>query len=459
MPTAPANAPPLALIPIQDTTATGAGVRGRGVYSATPAAVTGTSSTAPPVVGLAFFGSGGNASPVPARNERYGAACGGAPSTFYEHFQNGQAWDLQGLTLVPDNAAAPNYYLVSNGAPAYDPTRLNATPSSIADDAVVTFPLGFTFRYPGGTTTTIKPCTNGFVWLDSAMTATTYYATLDTLLGTSTNLTARLFPFWNDLTAARNTATSPNCGLHVLTDTSGGPGNAVCYVTWHDMGLFRTVTGTGVGGHAVVQVQVALHEATGVVEFRYGTMPPFVSHWTATAAALHTAVGFTRGRIGTVGSVDPQSRDLSVETPFATAVEGAVGNLGQVVTTTPVAGGAIYGGRLFAGQVATWGATNVPPGTIVAAQLLDVAASRPGLQLPGITAPGCMLSTSLGAVLWELFVLPAGPTVTGTLPLTVPNGLVGVDLYAQFVVLGGLFGGPALVSAASNAMQQTIGLQ
>lgn len=456
LPTPPSNSPPLNVVPIQDTTATGAGIRGRGLYTPTFSSATGTLNAAPPVVGLEVLG-GGYANPVPARNERFGAACGGAASTFYEHFQNGQAWDLTGLTLTPDNPASPNLYVVTNTAQPFDATKVNATPSSTADDGLVTHSLGFTFRYPGGVTTTIKPCTNGFVWLDSAMTNSTYFGTVADVLGASAAYTARLIPYWNDFTAARNAATHPNCGLHVLTDTTGGPGNAVCYVTWLDMGQFRTVSGTGVGGHSVSRFQCVLYEATGVVEFRYAAMPAFVSHWTATAGAMHAVVGFTRGRIGTTASVDPQSRDLSLEAPFTTSIEGSTGNIGQTVTTAPVAGGAVYGGRLFAGQSATYGAVNVPAGTILAAQLLDVAASRPGLQLPGITAPGCMLSTSVGAVLWEVAVAP-GATFTGTVPLVVPPGVVGVDLYAQFVVLGGLFGGPDLVSSASNAIKQTIGL-
>ena len=55
---------------------------------------------------------------------------------------------------------------------------------------------------------------------------------------------------------------------------------------------------------------------------------------------------------------------------------------------------------------------------------------------PGITAPGCMLSTSTGALLWEITVLPPA-TVVGTVPLAVPHGFEGVDLYAQYVVLDG----------------------
>jgi hypothetical protein len=457
MPSAPSNAAPLALIPIQDTTASGAGIRGRGLYTATSGSATGTLSAAPPVVGLEILGSGGNAPATPARNERYGAACGGSPSTFYEHFQNGQAFDLTGLTLIPDNVTAPNFYTVLNTAPPFDATKVNATPNSVADDALVTHALGFTFPYPGGSTTTIKPCTNGFVWLDSAMTSASYIPTVAEILGTTSNFTARLFLYWNDLNAARNTPTNPNCGLHVLTDTSGGPGNQVCYVTWLETGLFRTVSGTGIGGHAICSFQCVLYEATGVVEFRYGQMPPFASQWTATANAFHTAVGFTRGRIGTVGSVDPQSRDLSIEAPFSTSIEGATGNIGQTVTTTPTIGGATYGGRLMTGQVATYGAVNVPVGTLIAAQLVDVGASRPGLQLPTITAPGCMLSTTTGALLWEVFAAPTA-TVTGLRTLTVPAGLIGVDLYAQFVGLNGVLVGGNLISASSNAMKQTIGL-
>lgn len=458
LPTAPSNAAPLALIPMQDTVATGAGVRGRGLTSTNVASATGTLSATPPVVGVEFFGAGGFANPVAARNERYGAGCGGAASTFYETFQNGQEFDLQGLTLTPDNTAAPNYYIVTYGAQPLDATRINAAANSTGDDALVTHQLGFTFAYPGGTTTTIKPCTNGFLWLSGTPTGAPYTPIVADFLGTAitTNL-ARFCLYWTDLNGLRNTPVQPLAGLHVQNDTTGGPGNTVCYVTWYDTGLFRTVSGTGIGGHAMLRFQCVLYEATGVVEFRYGAMPPFVAHWSTTANCHGALVGFTRGRIGTVGSVDPQSRDLSLETPFLTAVEGTTGHMGQTCSTTPDAGGAAYGGRLFGGQTATYGAVNVPPGSLLAVQLFDVVPARPGLQLPTLTAPGCMLSVSAGAYLWELFLTP-GSTITGSVPVTFPHGLEGIDLYSQVVVLGGLFGGPDLISVSSNALKQTIGL-
>ncbi|MBL9078206.1 MAG: hypothetical protein JNL08_11920 [Planctomycetes bacterium] len=458
MPTAPASPLPMYLIPIQDTTGAAAVVRGEGVYAATPTATSGTSSTLPPVVGVEFAGAGGLPVPVPARNERYGAACGGQCSTFYQGFANGDAFDLTGLTLLPDNVTAPTHWIVTAGAPPVDTTQLNATPNSIVDDELVTHALGFTHRYPGGSTTTIKPCTNGFVWLDSAMTATTWIPVATELLGATANNTARYLPFWIDLAAGRNTATNPNCGLHVKTDTSAGAGQAVCYVTWFETSLYRVGSGVGQGGHSVVTFQLAIHEATGSVEYRYGSMPAFIGNQASTTNMMSAVVGFTRGRLSAspiLGSNDPQSRDLSVEVPFLTQIEGARGHLGLTVTGAPQAGGFYYGGRAFDGQSLTYGAVNVPPGSILAALLLDVQAARPGIQVPTITAPNCMISTSANPLVWQLYPAP-GATITGA-PIPIAPGLEGSDMYAQIVVLDGLFTGGDLVTVASNAMRHTFG--
>ncbi len=461
VPTAPNNPAPLYLVPIQDTTGGTPVVRGAGIYATSATAATGTASTAPPVVGIELAGAGGWPTLHPARNERYGAACGGACSTFYEGFLNGQAFDLgAGLTLLPDSPTAPSFYIVTGGAPPVDVTQLNAAPDSTVDDALVTHSLGFTHHYPGGSTTTIKACTNGFVWLDSAMTVTTWTPQLSEMLGVSTNATARYMLFWMDLAAGRNTATNPNCGLHVKTDTSAGPGNAVCYVTWFETSLYRVgSSGTGVGGHSVLTFQCAIHEATGIVEYRYGQMPAFVGNGSTTPAVVPAVVGFTRGRLSSspvLGSNDPQSRDLSVEVPFTTDIEGTRGHLGLTVTATPDVGGIYYGGRAFFGQSLTYGAVNVPPGAILGALLLDVQAARPGIQIPGITAAGCRISTSANPVVWQLYLSP-GATITGT-PIPIAPGFEGYDMYAQIAVLDGLFLGGDLVTVASNAMRHTFGL-
>lgn len=466
MPTPPANAVPLYMTPIQDTTAHGAGIRGGSVSTATATAATGTADTTPAVLGIGFAGNGGYATIVPARNEEFGAACGGNCAAFYQTFNQGQPFDLQaGLTLLPDNPTAPNYYTVVGGAPAVDMTQLNATPNSIADEALVTFPLSFAWAFPGGATSTIKPSTNGHVWLDSAPTAPLYQVNKDNLLGVTTNHPARYMPFWTDLQCGKNNGGNALAGLHVKEDTTGGPGNSVVYVTWNEVGLFRHGAGTTQPGHCIYTFQLVLHQASGMVEYRYGAMNPFASGLWTTTTSMHysSIVGFTRGRIGgTAPSLDPQSRDLSAEVPFDTSVEGSVGNVGITAVSTPIAGGPGYQGRLFAGQSVRWDVKNIPAGTVIGLLNLDVAATSPGFGLPGITAPGCRISTSLNPVglQWELFVLPTA-NVTGTVPLTmptpVPTAWLGVDIVVQAIGVD-LFGGANLVPWSSNAIRHTIGL-
>lgn len=436
-------------MPFQDAVGTAAQVRGRGLTTAVATAATGSTSATPLVVGLDIDGSGSHAVIVPARNEFYGGACHGSHASFYQSFLQGQRFDLRGLTLTPDFLAAPTRYLVTGAAAPFDPSKVGATPVTIGDDATVSVPLGFTHAYPGGATASIGVCTNGFVWLDPAMTSNDFSPTVGEFLGTA----ARHAPCWTDLHAGRNVATHPNSGLHVVTDVTGGPGNAVCYVTWLDVGLYNSVSTAGAGGHAVHAMQCVIHEATGVVEYRYGTTIDGLSGG-ASSAAL---VGFTRGLVGGFPSSDPQSRDLSVEVPFETRPEVlGVNAMGQTAVATPEAGGAHYSGRMYGGQTITWNADNVPFGSMIGVQLVDITSLRPGLQAPGLLALGCMLSVTPSATLWELFLAPP-PTVIGTIPLVIPPGFEGTEIYAQFVVLGAL-PTDTLVGASSNALKHRVGL-
>ena len=424
-------------------------VRAAGVSTATSSGTTGTFSQSPLVLGLDIVGTGGNRLVVPARNESYGAAGGGQPSSFYQTFLNGQRFDLRGLQLVPDDVLTPTKYTVYASNSGVDATKVDVVPDSTADDALVTHSLGFTFRYPGGSTTSIRACTNGFVWLDGVTSSADLSPSSVELLGTG-GFGARLAPFWTDLQCGRNTSTHPNSGLHVVTDTSGGAGHARCYVTWLDVGLFNTVAA---GGTAVVRMQCVLGE-DGSVEYRYTTMPQFCGMSTTDGTAA--LVGVSRGLIGASPSLDPVSRDLSFEVPFTTSPEGSGANLHQTVTANPFNPAGVYGARAFLTQQLRWDIANVPPGAVLGAQLIDIEPSRPGLALPGITAPGCVLSTSTNAMLWEVHLLPAS-TVNGTRSLVIPAGFDGFEIYAQYVVLDGLFGGPSLIGSSSNAVRTIVG--
>lgn len=450
----PAVNPAVPLAAVQDTTGTVASLRGAGLVGSASNATSGTLAN-PLVMAVEFTGgNGGRERIVPARNESFGAACGGAPSSFYQAFVNGDRFDLQSLTMVPNSSFLPTYYSVSAGTAPVDGTKLGAAPVSTDDDAMIPVALGFVFPYSGAFTSNIQVSTNGFLWLDGATSAQDYSPTVGEFLGTTAASPARLAPCWMDFHCGRNVGTFPGSGLRVFLDTSGGVGHRACYITWKDVGLFNTVAA---GGMAACSMQCVLHES-GVIEFRYAGMPRFLATASLSPDTLAALVGFTRGRNFGTPSVDPISRDLSLATPFATSDEGSFGNIGLSSVTTPVAGGSLLGGRLFLGQTVTWNARNVPASAILGVQLIDIAASRPGLQLPSITAPGCILSTSTNALLWEVDLLPAG-TVVGTRAFTVPPGYDGFELFAQYVVLDGLAGAPDLITQASNALRHVVGRQ
>jgi hypothetical protein len=461
LPNAPT--PTTGLIQTQDTTGTVAEIGGRMLSAAPHTATTGTLAN-PPVLKVAID----KGTPwltfslpptEPARREPYGAACGGSAAGFYQFWAHNEPFDLAcssakkkeaaeggppcGLTLTPDNVATPTRYSVTAGAPPLDPAFVDSTPDSTADDGLVTHPLGFTFAWPGGSTTTIKASTNGFVWLDATMTGSDYSPSLGEWLAQG----ARLAPFWHDFHAGRNNSVDPMAGLHVATDTSGGAGNAVCYVTWFGVGRYETVD-EPFQSHAFMQL--VLRQATGVVEFRYGDASEL---WGSSfGGSVNGITGFSVGG----GAADAQSRDLSIEVPFTTSPEGGVANVGISVSQAPTIPGN-QPGRMFPGQTLTWNAHNIPAGALIAVLLLDIAGSRPGIQVPGITAPGCMISTGLNPLFYETFFVP-GPTIVGTATVLVDPSWLGDEIHAQFIGVD-VFGGPNLVPFASNALKHTVGLQ
>ncbi|MCB9877764.1 MAG: hypothetical protein H6835_09205 [Planctomycetes bacterium] len=455
LPNAPVGAAPLSLVPFQD----GTPYHCRGVYR-TAFSSSGHLSNKPPVMAIEFVGSGGSTALIPATNEYLGASCGGSPSAFYERFLTGDQFDLGGgLTITPDVYPSPTVYTVTAGAPPVDGGKVNAVPSSVADSAAVPHPLGFTFSYPGGSTNVVSPDTDGNVQLIST-TFSDAFPSIDKFLGKGVTTTywPRFSLFWHDLHAGRNTATHPNSGLHVLTDTSGGPGNAVFYATWLDVGRSNSVTGVGVGGHGVFTMQCAIHQATGVVEFRYGAMG-MVGAGSA-SSDISAMVGFSRGIIGGFGgvrSVDPQTRDLSAELPFTTMVEGTRANLRLRPMSATQFPGPNYGARMWAGQHVRWDIDNFPANASIGALVLDLTHVSPGLQIPGLIAPGCHLGLVFDPLAWQVFPLQGVGTVSTT-PLTVPSGAIGAVVYSQFLVLDGLFGAPELVTASSNVLKQTVGL-
>jgi hypothetical protein len=455
---------------IQDTTGTTAQIRGRALTAAGAAALTGTGTANPAIMRVAFTGNGGYAALTPARVESIGAGCGGSPSGFYELHRHTQTYDLSspgqvdglsGLRLIPDVYPGTTRYTVVGGASPVDLVNgVTGVADNTGDDAAFPFTLPASFDYPGGTTTVIRPCTNGYIWLDPAQTATggDFSCTLVEWLGNAAAM-ARFAPCWHDFHAGRNTVSNPGSGLYARNVGS------VCLVTWNEVGSFDVTT----GDNEKHTFQCAIDTATGIVEFRYGAMT------TITADTLDDGVlfgnpdfmncitGFTRGQVGGVPSVDPQSRDLSIERPFSTMIEGTTSNMGLTAVSTPAPAPAHYPGRMHGGQAISWNTNNVPAGALLGVLVVDVVASRPGLAGPGlVTAQNCRISTSLNPLLAQIDLNPAA-SVTGTFSILVPGGynpgLVGFQITAQYLILDELFTGPDIVTEASNGLLHTVGLQ
>jgi hypothetical protein len=409
-----------------------ASARGRMLTTSSLTATTG-SLLAPPVVEVQFAGPGGYAAHMPARLERIGHACGGTFQSFYQDFQPSEPFDLANtsITMIPNSVVAPTSYTVVAGTTPPDFTKLNLTPNSIADTAVVSVPLGFTFPYMSGSTTSIGACTDGYVWLDPAMTIADATPTVLELIGSSVAQTARVAPLWFNFHAGRNTATHPNAGLHVLTDPSGGPGNNVCYVTWYKVGLSAT---TAVGGASVSDMQCVLYEATGVIEMRYGQMQ--------VGPGTIGITGFSPGRIGTVPSFHPGPRNLSHELPFITGPDSGVNALSHGTSTQA---------RPVIGTSITFQSYNQPANEVLGLLCLDVAATEPAVNVPGLMAPGCGISMSSTFLIQEVVVAP--PSTWTSLPLAIQPTWLGLQFYSQY------FASDAnLQFTSSNGLRLTVGL-
>jgi hypothetical protein len=462
------------MIATQDTSGPVAVIAGSGVYAAGPGMPAGVVTAFPPVMQVEFFGPGGYGAPIPARNERIGAACGGTPSAFYQEFAHDQYFDLKdpgevdglmGLTLTPNVYPGPAFYIVSGGAAPLNMFGIPGVPLSIADDATVPFalPPGITFDYPGGPpggTPLLHPATNGYVWLDPAVmeVVSDWSPTVAEFLGATPAHLARVAPFWHDFSCGKN-AVPPfgfaGSGLYAIND----PVAMETVVTWFMVGRYNSVAEVFQESHTM---QCSFNWITGVIQFRYGPMDPI---WGDTFGGTTSGItGFTRGNIGGFPSVDPGSRDLSIErgpfAPFSTMVEMvgfATPNMTLAAASMPVPAGPTYGGRMFPGQAITWTASGVPAGSIVGALLVDVAATRPGLVLPGFFAPGCIWSLGPTAMILDVTVFPP-PVAVGVAPIVVPPGyipgLLGFEIAAQYAATD--FVAPPVLS---NAILHTVGLR
>ena len=438
-PTAPSPSAGLMLFSGGSSTLTTA--RARMIHTGIVGSPTG-SSIAAPICTVDFTGGGGYAAPVPARLERFGhGGAYGVFRSFYQDWRQGETFDLANtsITLTPDNVLLPSGYTVTAGTTPVDFTKLDVVPDSTAGSAVVTHALGFTFNYVSGSTSTLKPSTKGYVWMDPAMTAADFSPTVNELLSRAgANLTARLAPLWSNWDASRNASSHPNAGLHVITDTTAGPGNAVCYATWYKIGR-GDVSGAG---FSVSDFQAVFHEATGVMEMRFGNMDV---HPVGLAIT-----GWSPGKVASVESNHPGPFDLSHELALLPLQLGT-----EVPAVNAVTHDTLGQARPILGTTITPQAFNMPAGMLMNLMIVDVAPLQPGVPLPGILAPGCVLSLPPSFWVYDSLVLPPAGA-WNALPLLIDPvwATMGLQFYSQVASLDGAINNVLM----TNALRYTVGL-
>ena len=220
---------------------------------------------------------------VPGSFTPYGAGCplpvGNPNPEFYEFFANGPSFDLTNIAI--EMIPSGNGYLVMAGSMAnWFSGFTNGT--GISDDQTIPVNLPFSFPHPGGTTSAVGLCSNGFVHLSNDLNSPYFSNVADFQAGPP-----RIFGCWTDWYR-------PGAG-EVYSDQV----NATTWAfTWSGVAEFAN---SFAGGTWQMQL-----EANGRVTVLYQSM---------NITAHPILVGYSRGN----NVPDPGNTDLSVSMPFVTA--------------------------------------------------------------------------------------------------------------------------------------------
>jgi hypothetical protein len=314
------------------------------------------------------------------------------------------------------------------------------TALALTDDSTVARPLGFSFPFPGGSTTDIGVCSNGFIWLSGTQTNADFSATVAEFLG-SVQATPRLAPAWRDFNP--EAAGSDDVYFNTFADRA--------VITWHNLVRF--------GGTQPMTVQCQMladgsfyffydvnYDSTGgtfaegrsLIGIKSGTGTIADPGVTDYSAALPSALGANayeffadsanfdlRGRClrfepNTAGGYNASFR---VDCAAAVAAYGAGCPASQPVTMTSSTPPVI-------GSTFTWSVSNVPTNTTAAALLLGFNTANVSLTPFGFV--GCSSFTSMDLPVALPFTPPTA-SVSGPLPFA-PQ-LLGTVLHSQAAIV------------------------
>lgn len=118
-----------------------------------------------------------------AFNTTRGVGCQRHPASFYEYFNAGTC-DLSGssLTMMPSGGG----YFVTQSNPTFLAPSASAIVLPLIDDSFVNVPLSTPMPHPGGTTSSLLVCSNGFVSVPSIGTPSSFVGPLGMLAEAAT---------------------------------------------------------------------------------------------------------------------------------------------------------------------------------------------------------------------------------------------------------------------------------
>ena len=309
-----------------------------------------------------------------------GHGCGAVvcPRSFYEFFGTAGTFDLANSSWTM--TYANNAYTVGVGTSTY--TAPTGSTLVLSDDSETTVNLPFTLPYPGGSTTSVSVCSNGFV--STASNGTAYDPSVSSFLSGAPRWSA----LWHDL--------NPGVGGQVRVDSSA----TEVRIT------FVAVPNFSGGGTATFQWKFL---SSGTVHEIYTAV---------TAAGNSYLTGYTPGG----GASDPGSINISaaLATPF-----GLCGNNAAGVALNASA-------RPILGTTINLTTSNIPSGTLLGLLILSLTQYSPGIDLTFLQMPGCELYAGLDS----LTQFPT-PGTSAAVPFTFPStvSLAGTLLMGQAATL------------------------
>ena len=333
----------------------------------------------------------------------YGQGCYATPGAFCERFDATRPFDLDNTT----------FRYVPNARGGYDVTRVQGPVLILpvgaafppADDRLNEAQLPWTFPFPGGSTNSIRICSNGYFWLQPS-SVSDYTPTVAEFAAQP----ARFALAWTDF-------------------NPGAPGSGGVSYERDPLDRFVTITYDDVWLHGTYGTDLSTFQCVlfpnGEIEVRYGS----VSH-----GSLPCIVGFTPGEqnLGASAALADFSTVSTMSTAFARPLQ-------LTATQRPVVGATV--------SITT---SNVPANALLTLNLIAFQQIAQGFDLAALGAAGCRqyVITNDADALFGTYTRTLGPIPADAI-------FLGLHVYSQSVSL--VPGVNPVGALTSNGVEMVLG--